>query len=257
MTTAVLQFLVQLLVLAFGALALAVARSRGAMPALHRAGWTVAAIFFLWRGVSGVAQSTAAFWALLAGEGSAPYALFLEWGPTMNHTRTLIAVATGWTLAALPLLRAPSGPALALRLNAACLVLAGTGAYAGWREGAISLHHLTSLTVLGAVELIGLLFALFVGLLAYTLDRYLWVALCLYAVQVALDVVWYTATAGFFYPGGWVPPQPVRYLYSAAVMLAGCALAWHRLALARRGARILGLFEPAGGGTVPAHGPRS
>ncbi|HEX2190847.1 MAG TPA: hypothetical protein VHG51_18210 [Longimicrobiaceae bacterium] len=255
MTTAVLQFVVQLLTLAFAMVALAVARSRGAMPPVHRAAWTVAGVFFLWRGVPGVLQGLAAFWALLSGAGSEPYELFVRWGPTMNHGRTLVAVATGWTLMALPLLRGRSTSRLAPGLNAACLVLAGTGAYLGWQEGGISLQHVNSLTVLGAVELIGLLAGLLVGVFLSTIDRYLWLALCLFAVQVALDVVWYFATTGFFSSDGWYPPQPVRYLYSTAILSAGCALAWHRLVLARRGARVAGLFDGVGSGIFPSPRP--
>lgn len=257
MTTAILQFLVQVLILAFGALAVRIARERGGMPRVHRMAWTLAGVFFLWRGVPGVVHGVAAFWALAAGKGSWPFALFVEWTPAMNHSRTLVSVGMGWTLAALPLLRGQSVPRLWAGASLACLVLAGTGAYAGWQEGATGPFHLSTLSVLGAVELLGMLVALMVGLFALTLDRYLWLVLCVYAVHVALNIIWYSASVNFFYPGSWYPPLQVRHLYSGAAYLGGCALAWQRLALARRGARVGGLLEMVGAGTVSASRSRS
>ncbi|HLL47594.1 MAG TPA: hypothetical protein VK399_12840 [Longimicrobiaceae bacterium] len=252
MTTAILQFLVQVLILAFGVLAAAVARERGGMPAMHRMAWTLVAVFFLWRGVPGVAQGFAAFWALSSGAGSRPWVLFVEWTPAMNHTRTLVSVAMGWTLAALPLLRGQSVPRLWAGASLACLVLACTGAYAGWQEGPTSPIHLASLSVLGAVEMVGMLAALSVGLFALTLDRYLWVILSIFAVHVALNIIWYSASVNFFYPDSWYPPLQVRHLYSAASYLAGCGLAWQRLVLARRAVRVGGLLDLAGPGIAAA-----
>jgi len=249
--TAILQLLVHALILAFGVLAAAVAREKGGMSRFHRMAWTLAAVFFLWRGVPGVAQGMAAIWALVSGEGSRPWALFVEWTPTMNHTRTVVSVATGWTLAALPLLRGQPVRRLWTWASVACLVLACTGAYAGWQEGPTGPRHLATLTVLGAAEMVGMLAALTVGLFVRTLDRYLWLILSIYAVHVALNIIWYSASVGFFYPGSFFPPLRVRHLYSAASYLGGCVLAWQRLSLARRGVRVGGLLELVGTGVVP------
>lgn len=257
MTTALLQFLVQVLILAFGVLAAAVARERRGMPAMHRMAWTLVAVFFLWRGVPGVAQGVAAFWALSSGAGSRPWVLFVEWTPAMNHTRTLVSVAMGWTLAALPLLRGQPVPRLWAGASLACLLLACTGAYAGWQQGPTGPTHLASLSVLGAVEMVGLLAALSVGLFALTLDRYLWLILSIYAVHVALNIIWYSASVNFFYPGSWYPPLQVRHLYSMASYLGGCALAWQRLVLARRGARVGGLLDLAEPGMAAARRSRA
>jgi hypothetical protein len=255
--TAILQLVVHALILAFGVLAAAVAREKGGMPRFHRMAWTLAAVFFLWRGVPGVAQGLAAIWAVASGEGSQPYALFVEWTPAMNHARTLMSIATGWTLAALPLLRAQPVRRLWMGASLACLVLAGTGAYAGWQEGPTSPRHLATLTLFGAVEMVGMLVALTMGLFARTLDRYLWLILSIYAVHVALNIIWYSALVGFFYPGSFIPPLQVRNLYSAASYLGGCVLAWHRLSLARRGVRVGGLLELVGTGVVPASRSRA
>lgn len=252
MTTAVLQFIVQALTLVFGVLAAQVARQQGRMPAVHRTAWTIVAVFFIWRGIPGVAQCLAAFWALLAGEGSRPYEQFLKWGPAMNHTRTLVSVAMGWVLAALSTLRGQPLRRISVWASVLCCLLAGMGAYAGWQEGATSPLHLTSLSVLGTVELVGILVALLVGMFAFTLDRYLWIILCIYAVHVALNVVWYSASAGFFYPDSWYPPLKVRHLYSAAAYLCGCSLAWHRLVLARRGIPVSDVFGGVSGDAAPA-----
>lgn len=255
MTSAVLQLVVQALILAFGILAAGVARERGGMPRIHRMAWVLTAVFFVWRGAPGVVQAVAALWAFTAGEGSRSWALFVEWGPAMNHTRTLVSLATGWTLAALPLLRGQAASRLWTGTSLACLVLACAGGYAGLREGPTGVLHLYTLSVLGTVEMVGMLVALTVGLFARTLDRYLWLVLLVYAVHVALNIIWYSATVGFFYPGSFAPPAEVRHLYSAASYLAGCALAWHRLALARRGARVGGLLEMVGAGELPARRP--
>jgi hypothetical protein len=252
MTTAILQFTVQVLILALGVLAASVARGRGGMPAIHRMAWTLVAVFFLWRGVPGVAQSIAAFWALAAGKGSDTWTWFVEWGPAMNHTRTLVSVAMGWTLASLPLLRGQPVPRLWAGASLACLLLAATGAYIGWQEGATGPLHLASLSILGAVEVVGLLVALLVAMFADTLDRYLWLVLGICAVHVALNVVWYSASMGIFYPGSWHPPLQVRHLYSAVSYLGGCFLAWQRLSLLRRGVRVGGLMEIAGPEMVQA-----
>ena len=257
MITAILQLVVHALILAFGVLAAAVARERGGMARYHRMAWTLAAVFFLWRGVPGVAQGLAAVWAIVSGKGSQPWALFVEWTPAMNHTRTLVSVATGWTLAALPLLRGQPVRRLWTGASLACLVLAGTGAYAGWQEAATGPRHLATLSVLGAAEMVGMLVALTVGLFARTLDRYLWMILSVYAVHVALNIIWYSALVGFFYPGSFYPPLRVRYLYSAASYLGGCVLAWHRLSLARRGVRVGGLLELVGTGGVPVSRSRA
>ena len=168
----------------------------------------------------------------------------------MNYLRAMPALAVGGILAGLHFFRIQPSPRLWWGAAGVCLMLAATGAYGGWREGATSEIHLVGLTVLGAVELVGLLAALMVGLLAYTIDRYLWIILCLFAVQVALNVVWYSASAGFFYPGGWSPPASVRYLHSTTILMAGCALAWYRLVLGRREVRVTGFLEVLGGGAV-------
>ncbi len=255
MTTALLQVAAALLTFAFALLVRAISLERGGVTYVRRAAWIIVAVFFLWRAVPGVLQSLVMFWGARAGRGSPEWALVVQWGPAMNYMRTLIAVAMGWTLAALPLLRGQRLSRVWWGTSLACLLLAATGVYVGWLEGPTSLSHVVALTMLGAAELIGVLAALMVGLLGKTLDRYLWIILCLYAVQVALNVMWYSSTAGFFYPGGWYPPPPVRYGYSFVVLLAACVLARQRLALARRGARIGGLMEMADAVMFPA--PRS
>ena len=255
MTTALMQVAAAALTLVFAALARDIARQRGGVSYVQRAAWVVVAVFFLWRSVPGVLQSLVMLRAAEAGPGSQEFALVVQWTPAMNYLRTLIAVAMGWTLAALPLLRGQRIDRVWWGTSLACVLLAATGVYVGWLEGPTSRAHLVALTVLGAAELIGVLAGLTVGMLGDTLDRYLWIILCMYAVQVALNVMWYSSTAGFFYPGGWYPLPPLRYVYSFAVLVAACALARQRLALARRGVRVGGLMEIAGSGMVPT--PRS
>lgn len=257
MTTGIMQVVVAVLTLTFALLASAVARERAGMSHAHRAAWIIVAVFFLWRAVPGLPQSLAMLLGLEAGPGSREFAWAVRWSPAMNYLRTLIAVAMGWALAALPLLRGHGAGRLWRGASLACAVLGIAGVYVGWREGPTSMAHIVALTVLGAVELIGLLAALMVGLLANTLDRYLWIILGLYAVQVAMDIMFYSYSAGFFYPGGWYPPPPVRYAFGVALFAAGCLLARRRLALARRGAQVGDLLELVGEGMAPAPRPRA
>lgn len=256
MTTALMQVAAAALTLVFAAFARAIARQHGGITYVQRAAWIVVAVFFLWRAIPGVLQSLVMLRAAEAGPGSREFALVVQWTPAMNYLRTLIAVAMGWTLAALPLLRGQRLGRVWWGTSLACLLLAATGVYAGWLEGPTSRAHLVALTVLGAAELIGVLAGLTVGLIGNTLDRYLWIILGMYGVQVALNVMWYSSTAGFFYPGGWYPLPPLRYVYSFVVLLAACGLARQRLALARRGARVGGLMEIAGPGMVQAQRSR-
>lgn len=257
MITALLQVTAALLALAFSLLALAVALRREGLSYVRRAAWIIVSVFFLWRTVPGVLQSLTMYWGLEAGPGTGPYSLVVRWGPAMNYLRTFVAVAMGWTLAALPLLRGQPLGRLWWGSSVACLALAASGVYVGWLEGPISPSHVISLTVLSATELIGLLAALMVGLLANTLDRYLWIILGVYALQVALSVMWYSSTVGFFYPGGWYPPPAVRHAFSSIAYLTACTLAWYRLVLARRGVPVADLFEEAGGGIFPSPRPRA
>jgi hypothetical protein len=251
MTTATLQFLASLLAVGFALTAWRVARHPGVSAPGHRA-WIIVAMAFLWRAVPEAVQTLLAFWALHAGPGAQVYEMFVRWTPAVNHGRTLIAVALAWVLAALPLVR--DQPARRVWAGAALTApaFAAVGLYVGWREGATSAAHLASLSVLGTLELVGLLAALQIALWVPTLDRHLWSFFCAYAVHVAVKIVWYYGAIGFFLGQDWYPPAWALPLLAIPVYLAGIVLARRRLALAQRGARIPGPFEGVGGGLLSA-----
>ncbi len=136
-------------------------------------------------------------------------------------------------------------------------VLALMGGYTGWREGMTSAAHLTSLSVLGAVELVGLLVALQLALFVDTLDRYLWAFLCAYAVNVAVKVLWYSGAVGFFLGQDWYPPARVLPLIAMPAYAAGTLLARRRLARAVSGAQVTGVFEQNTATVDPARKVRS
>lgn len=242
MTTAVLQFIAALCTLAFAAVAWRIARQAGDCSLSHAA-WIVVAVAFLWRAIPETVQNAVAFWALHAGPGSDPYETFVRWTPAVNHARTLIMAALGWVLASLPLLRGrPMGFMWRWALAVAPL-LAATGFFVGWREGPTSALHVASLSILGMVELVGLMVALQVALFLHSLDRYLWIFLCVYAVHVAIKVVWYSGAVEFFLGREWYPLAWVLPLLAIPPYLVGIVVSRRRLALARSGVPVPAIFE--------------
>lgn len=256
MTTAILQLLSALFTLAFAVTAWRIARRVGdAAP--RDAAWVVVAVAFLWRAVSECVQDSAALWALQAGPGSEPYEMFVRWTPAVNHTRTTVLTALGWVLASLALLRGrPAGFVWRWAAGVAPLLVV-VGFYMGWREGPTSARHVMSLAVLGVVQMVGIMVALHVALFAHTLDRYLWLFLCLYGVQVAMKVVWYSGAVEFFLGASWYPPGVAVPLFAIPVSIAGIFLARRRLALAGRGIRVPGVLEPEPVSWISVPGPRT
>ena len=253
MVTAILQFVAAVLGLAFAILAFRVARSAGERSVRHGA-WIVVAVAFLWRTVPETLQSAMAFLALHAGAGSVPYELFVRWTPAVNHGRTLVAVVLGWGLALLPLMRGQPAARMWQGAWVAVPALGLAGFYAGWSEGPLSATHVAVLSVLGMVELVGLLLALQIALFAHTMDRYLWIFLCGYAVQLAVKIVWYTGATSFFLGNDWYPPAWGIPLVTVPAYVGGILLAARRLEMGRSGIPIPFVFEPGPGPVLS--GPR-
>jgi len=242
MLTLVLQCVVAALTVAFTAVAAGVARVRTGLPDAHRAAWVVVTVDFAWRGAFLVVQNVAAVLAFRQGAGTPAYAFFVRWAPAFNDGRAFVAVATAWGLTALPLLARVPVRRLWTGGSAAALAVFAVGGYVGWRGGSISDPHIGFLALLNAVELIGVLLTLQLGLYRHTLDRYLWVCLCVYAFHLALNVAWLSWTVGFF-ASGWYPPQAGGMYYTALTYVAAIAIARRRRALARSGARVTSLLE--------------
>lgn len=242
MPTLLMQCVVAVLAVVFTVVAAGVARARTYLPDAHRVAWIVVTTDFGWRATLLVVQNAWAVWAFMAGQGTPVYTFFLRWGPAMNEGRSFVAVTAAWGLAALSLLKRLPVSRLWVGCSAAALGVLGVGAYLGGVLGGMSGFHFTFVALLNAVELIGLLLTLLLGLYRYTLDRYLWLCLCVYAFHLALNVAWLSWTVGFF-SDGWYPSQVSSQYYAALTYVAAIALARRRRALARTGARVTSLLE--------------
>jgi len=233
------------LAVAFAVLALRVTRAAvpGDQPLHHRA-WVVAGLAFAIAGASSVAQNAAAVWAFRAGEGSVPWDLFLAWAPRGNYGRACLKIAMALVLVALARLAGVAPRRLGWGVSALFVAMLGAGAVLGWAEGPLrAAIHYPGYAVFEVAELVALLLALFVGITASTMDRWLWAALGVYAARQALNVLSWTALAWLGVEGQWSLDPRVLHSFGVAGYLAMIAIAVHRLRLARRGVRVPGMFD--------------
>jgi hypothetical protein len=244
-TVLVFQVATAVLAVAFAVLALRVTRAvRGGDQPLHHRAWMVTALAFAIAGASSVVQNAAAVWAFRAGAGSAPWNLFLEWAPRGNYARICLKISFALLLTLLT--RTERMPARRVAWTAAAIfaVMLVVGGVMGAMEGPLrEVIHYPAYAVLELGEMIALLVALFVGLVAGSMDRWLWAALAVYSFRQALNVLSWTALAWHGVPGAWALDARVLHLFGIAGYLVMIAIAIHRLRLARKGVRVPGMFD--------------
>ena len=204
MTVLLAQLAAALLKLAFGGLSLAIGRRLRGQG--RGAAWTLTGIALVLSGASSVAHSAFAGWAVAAGPGSAVYENFLRWSPIGNHSRSLQAVAMGGLLLALLLRRTEPGRRWWAAAVGVLLLGAGAGAVLATAEGPfVAGRHFPLVALYDMVELLMLLGALMVGVARQTIDRLLWYCLGIYALRMALNVLWASAMAWGQTPEMWRP----------------------------------------------------
>lgn len=245
MTTLLLQCLVAVLTLAFGVMALAVARRAGGAPELHRAAWVLTGTVFTILGInSAIHNCIAAPWAYFAGKGSPELELYMQFSPAGNHSRGFLMLAFGAMMIGIVSVSRLAGRhvgAFAVVVGVASMIVGGV---VGLREGnLVRATHYTATAVTDAAELILLLVALFVGIVWNTTDRLLWGALVIFTVHEMLDVPWFSAMAWADVPGAWRPSARFIHLYASVAYLLMIVVTERRLRLARKEVPVPGLFE--------------
>lgn len=245
MLTLVLQNLATLLigVCAFAALRVYVTAGVHS-PLEHRGTWlltgTALGVHFIVKAAHGVLG----IWAYVAGRGTGIWDLYMAWTPSLNHSRTLLLLAYCIILAHFSFrpvqftMRYYRG---AVGAMAAAFV---AGVVLGVMEPRYTaLTHFTAVAQWDVVELLVLLGTLMAALIGGRMDRVLWSLLCVYAMSLAFNVLWFAASSRADIPGQWVP-RPWVLQACRSVLYAGMALlALYRLRQATRGRTVRALME--------------
>ncbi len=244
MLMVLLQTLAQVLLLACGIAALAVARERDAFSKVQWALWLLTGIAFTLMGVNAVLHAAAAAGAFFAGADTAIYDLYLRWSPTGNHSRSALVIAFGVVVIWLTGSRGPLPSWFWLFAVGLLLLFLLVGGWIGWREGLLTpSRHYSAFAGLNTIGLLVLLWALWRSLLAETMDLHLWLAIAVYAIHQALNVIWLSALAWSFVPGAWSPSPWMIMLYTVIAHTTMLAVALRRLVLARRGVRAVSALD--------------
>ena len=239
--TLFMQFLGSVLALLLGVMALRAARlvegRAGAM-------WLLTGMAFTLMGINGVLQDTWAVVAVLSGEGSVPYELYVRWSPVGNYGRAVLVCVFALLLAVAPFLKNLSSRPVRVLMGAVLVLGLVLGGWIGAGTGAIqSAKHWSAAAVLDSLELVLLLGALMIGLLTLAMDQILWLTLAVYAFHAALNVAAFSALAWFRVPGAWTPPPKYVALFIAVTYLVMLVLTLRRSRLARRGVAVPALLE--------------
>lgn len=117
------------------------------------------------------------------------------------------------------------------------------GGLTGSWEGEITVLHFSSLAVTNTLILLLLLGVLVVALVRNAMDWHLWLALVIFALSQAFNVIWFAALAWMQVPAAWHPsPLQVRF-YILAFGTGMLALAIRRLILTHRGVYVPAILE--------------
>jgi hypothetical protein len=230
--------------LVFGLAALAIARFCPTTAHHRHAAWWLTGAVFTVGGTLAVSQGFVAILAFSAGPGSALWDEFVRWAPVGNQSRSLLKISFAGLIAILPFCREKQIPTF-YRAAAYSSVLALTlGGWVGWRVGsltisdqfiAIATSNITLLIVLG--------FGLLIHLAKDTMDRLLWMCLCIYGFRLALGALWAGASSYPYELEVWRPPVWMMMALPAVAYVIKLALAARFAVLQRRKVYVPALYE--------------
>lgn len=243
MLTLTLQSASAVLVLLFGVLALAVSRYGYVLPPDRRAGWRLTGLGFTLLGASAVLQNAAAILAFASGAGTAAYEAYLRLAPAGNLSRNALGTAFAVVLV-VPAWRGRDPGRRFWRGALAVMLLAmAAGGVLGWAEGTFDVGvHGVSTAVFLTVEIIAFAVVLLVSAARGTFDVFLFAALMLYALMMALSVPLFTGLSLKGVLAGEAPAPWVVHLQAVLFQAVMGVIAALRLALLRRGVRASEVF---------------
>ncbi len=212
---------------------------------VHRLAWQLTGITFVIGGVNAVGQLCLfAPWAYSAGKGTPVWDAFLRSNPAFTQSRTFLMVGLGLLLCSLPWIARFERRLVAGGVVFLVLAMAA-GGILGWNEGSfVSARFYSSTASANVLELIVLFSALLVALVMDAMDRYLWLAMLVYAIAISLNVISYAALVWIRVEGAWTPSLK---LVQVALVLSHITMLWlalKRMRLARRGIEVGSLLEP-------------
>ncbi|WP_420127563.1 hypothetical protein [Longimicrobium sp.] len=222
--------------------------ARAQAPVEHRGMWlltgTALGTLALVKGIHGALG----IWAYAAGPKTAIWANYMAWTPAFNHSRTLLLLAyciilAHFSVRPVPFSRRYYRGALAA-MAVAFLMGAGLGAM---EPRYTALTHFTAVAQWDVVELLVLLGTLMAALLGGRMDRVLWSLLCVYAMSLAFNVLWFAASSRADIAGQWVPRPWVLQAVRTALYAGMALLALYRLRQARGGRSVPPLAPGSGG----------
>jgi hypothetical protein len=236
-----LQIVATLLILVAGLAALRVAHFDVRSGGLRRSSWLLSGFVWTAHGVIQLFQNLWGSWAMSAGSESATMTSYLAWAPALNHSRTFLWLAACFSLVWLTF--APASPTRRGWTLVAVSLGLGTiaGAVFGLHEGTLRpITHYSNVAILDAIELVFFLTTLFFTLFKDRVDRYLWGGLLVWALTVAINILWYAALSLVDDPRAWTPAPVTMGLYRAVLLTLLCSIFFRRLHLARRGLSVGG-----------------
>lgn len=186
-------------------------------------------------------------WAYTAGPKTAIWANYLAWTPALDHSRTVLLLAYCVILAHFSVRPVP----FTARYYRGAVAVMGAGLLAGAMIGWLgprysALTHFTAVARWDVVELLVLLGTLMAALLGGRMDRVLWTLLCVYAMSLAFNVLWFAAFSRADMAGQWVPRPWVLQAVRAPLYAGMALLALYRLRQARGGRGVPPLAEGGG-----------
>ena len=234
------------LTLAFGLLALAVARRlgarRGSRPA---AAWAHSGSAFVLTGGLALVHALSGFGAWLAGPESAFYRQVAAWMAPGNFSRAVLTAVYAAALLALLLVRRGWVGAVAGQAPAAFVVATVAALGAARAAGLAGFEGVSIPAMVSAVAAVVLMAALLVAVVNDGLDQLLWFALAAYALKDAVTVslmatiIWWELGDA----GPVLAALRTFYWISSGVLAVMCGIAWRRLAQAAAGRHVPALFE--------------
>jgi hypothetical protein len=241
--TLVLQSVCTLLLAAFTALALLVARRLRPEHGDSHAAWLVVGVVFSVYVLDKAVQEVFGVWAYFAGPEAPVFKFYLQLLTIADHSRTLLIFVLYGSLLALPFRHRLGGRARWIFLSAIAAALAA-GALLGWAEGPFEPSlHLTRTAEIDTAGFIVLGSTLLFLMFKTDVDRFVWFSVAMYGFTSVLGVL-FLSNIAWIKIVDWTPtPWSMQLMrcFFAAVMVAA---AWRRYRLAVEGRRVPPMLEP-------------